>query len=154
MLLPAAFVLTMQAAMPGVAEAACGHGCTGSLVGKAANSLKDQLDGSTYYRSDIKLYYDAGRLELRGSRTPGQARYGERTPLWISMYNARWAEDNWKNNYDEDQGRYKYHAWPIKVYGKNMCVSIHAKTATTPDPASPVRATTTAVASATGVGCD
>jgi hypothetical protein len=98
-------------------------------VGTWKVPLKDALDGKTYYRSDIKLYYNArsGWNCAVLAKRPGHARYGERTPMWIEMYNSRWAEDNWKHNHAQDQGRFKYYAGPVKVYGKNLCVSIHVR---------------------------
>ncbi|NUP00732.1 MAG: hypothetical protein HOV96_28955 [Nonomuraea sp.] len=104
------------------------YGCRGRLVGTWRLPLKDRLDGRTYYRSDIKLYYDrAGGWNCAVLvKRPGQARYGEKTPLYIEMYNQRYAEDAVKNNYDKDEGRFKYRAGPVRVYGRNLCVSIHA----------------------------
>lgn len=108
--------------------ASAAYGCTGNLVGSWAVPLKDMLDGSTYYRSDVKLYYDAstGWNCAALVKRPGHARYGDKTPLFIEMYNERWAEDNYRNNYDQDQGAFKYYAGPVKVYGRNMCVSFNA----------------------------
>jgi hypothetical protein len=122
----AAIAITANVMVASPASAA--YGCTGSLVGSWALPLKDRLDGKTYYRSDVKLYYDAGTGWNCAAlvKRPGLPRYGDNTPLFIEMYNERWAEDNYKNNYDQDQGNFKYYAGPIKVYGKNMCVSIHA----------------------------
>ncbi|MEV0616398.1 hypothetical protein AB0I81_23990 [Nonomuraea sp. NPDC050404] len=123
----AAAVSAVAVSAPSAANAAA-YGCSGSLVGSWAVPLKDQLNGKTYYRSDIKLYYNAssGWNCAALVKRPGQARYGEKTPLYLEMYNARYAEDNVKNNYDQDQGRFKYYAGPVKVYGKNLCVSMRA----------------------------
>ncbi|WP_156325502.1 hypothetical protein [Nonomuraea sp. SBT364] len=125
--LAGAAVLALHLATPTAAGAAA-YGCSGTLVGSWKVPMKDALDGSTYYRSDVKLYYNArtgwncaALVKRKG------ARYGEKTPMWLEMYNSRWAEDNWKNNYDEDQGRFKYYAGPVKVYGKDICVSIRAR---------------------------
>jgi hypothetical protein len=127
-LLSMAAVMALAAA--NATEASAGaYGCSGSLVGKWRVPLEDQLTGETYYRSDIRLYYNSrsGWNCAVLAKRPGQARYGERTPLYIEMYNARWAEDNWKNNYDDDEGRFKYYAGPVRVYGRNLCVSIIAR---------------------------
>jgi hypothetical protein len=115
-------------AVPAAASADA-YGCRGNLVGSWRVPLKDQLNGRTYYRSDIKLYYNpaSGWNCAVLVKRPGQARYGEKTPLSIEMYNERFAEDAVKNNYDEEQGRFRYHAGPVRVYGRNLCVSIHAK---------------------------
>ncbi|MFG1708151.1 hypothetical protein ACFLIM_33580 [Nonomuraea sp. M3C6] len=114
-------------AVPSAANAGA-YGCRGSLVGSWRVPLKDLLTGETYYRSDIKLFYNpaSGWNCAVLAKRPGQARYGEKTPLFIEMYNERFAEDAVKNNYDKEQGSFKYYAGPIKVYGKNMCLSIHA----------------------------
>ena len=120
--------LGLHLALPAPAAAGA-YGCSGSLVGTWKVPLKDALNGKTYYRSDVKLYYDAGsgwNCAVLVKR-PGQPRYGEATPLYLEIYNSRWAEDNYKNNYDQDQGRFKYRAGPVKVYGKNLCLSIHAR---------------------------
>lgn len=124
----AAAVSAVAVVVPSAASAAA-YGCSGSLVGTWKVPLKDQLDGKTYYRSDIKLYYNSstGWNCAALVKRPGLPRYGEKTPLFIEMYNARFAEDAVKNNYDQDQGRFKYYAGPVKVYGKNMCVSIRVR---------------------------
>ncbi|RBQ21376.1 hypothetical protein DP939_01260 [Spongiactinospora rosea] len=124
----AGIALAAQVALPQAAQAGA-YGCAGSLVGTWKVPLKDALSGKTYYRSDIKLYYNAsnGWNCAVLAKRPGLPRYGERTPLWIEMYNSRWAEDNWKNNYDQEQGKFKYYAGPVKVYGKNLCLSIRVR---------------------------
>ena len=121
--------VTALAAANATEASAGAYGCSGSLVGKWRVPLKDALTGETYYRSDIKLYYTSrsGWNCAVLAKRPGLARYGARTPLYIEMYNGRWAEDNWKNNFDKDQGRFKYYAGPVRVYGRNLCVSIIAK---------------------------
>jgi len=117
--------LHLVAAPPAHAAA---YGCSGSLVGSWRIPMKDQLDGGTYYISDIKLFYNpaTGWNCAALAKRPGHQRYGKKTPLYIEMYNARYAEDAVKNNYDSDRGSYKYYAGPVKVYGRNMCVSIRA----------------------------
>jgi hypothetical protein len=111
------------------AAGAAAYGCSGTQVGSWKVPMKDALDGGTYYISDVKLFYNArtGWNCAALVKRSDHQRYGEKTPLYLEMYNSRWAEDNWKNNYDKDVGRFKYHAGPVKVYGKNICVSIHAK---------------------------
>ncbi|MFI7703162.1 hypothetical protein [Nonomuraea sp. NPDC049480] len=119
-------VSAVAIALPSAANAGA-YGCRGNLVGSWRVPLKDLLTGETYYRSDIKLFYNpaSGWNCAALVKRPGHARYGEKTPLFIEMYNERYAEDAVKNNYDMEQGRFKYYAGPVKVYGKNMCVSIH-----------------------------
>lgn len=118
--------LHLVAAPPAAAAA---YGCSGTQVGSWKIPMKDALDGSTYYISDVKLFYNAatGWNCAALVKRAGHQRYGEKTPLFIEMYNERFAEDNVKNNYAKDAGRFKYYAGPVKVYGRNMCVSIHAR---------------------------
>ncbi len=119
--------MAIQAATPTAAHAG-GYGCSGKLVGTWRVPMKDQLTGKTYYRSDIKLYYNSrtGWNCAVLAKRPGKPRYGERTPMVIEIYNTRWAEDRMKNNYDMEAGRFKYYAGPVNVYGKNLCVSMRA----------------------------
>ncbi|ASU82340.1 hypothetical protein CDO52_05645 [Nocardiopsis gilva YIM 90087] len=119
--------LALQAVVSAPAHAG-GYGCSGNLVRSYPVPMKDMLDGSTYYISDVKVYYDAGsgwNCAVLAKR-PSAFRYGKETPMFIQMFNSRWAEDRWKNNYDEDQGRFKYYAGPVRVYGKNLCLYIDA----------------------------
>ncbi|MFI7642696.1 hypothetical protein [Nonomuraea sp. NPDC049400] len=123
------------AAMPAAAHAG-GYGCNGSLVGTWRLPMKDAYTGEKFYISDIKLYYNAssGWNCAVLAKRPDHQRYGTRTPMDIAMYNSRFREDNVKNNYDYDYGRFKYFAGPVRVYGKNMCVSIVAQHADTAGP--------------------
>jgi hypothetical protein len=127
MLCVAAAALAATAA-PAAPASAASYGCDGTLVRSWAVPMTDRLDGKTYYRSDVKLYYDAGTGWNCAAlvKRSGLPRYGDKTPMVLEMYNSRWAEDNYKNNYDEDQGAFKYYAGPVKVYGKGLCVSIRA----------------------------
>ncbi|MEU7901109.1 hypothetical protein AB0B45_50835 [Nonomuraea sp. NPDC049152] len=111
-------------------SAAMAYGCSGDLVGTWPVPMKDLLTGGTYYRSDIKLFYNSrtGWNCAVLVKRPGKPRYGVRTPMAIEMYNGTWADDNLKKrNYDQDSGRFKYHAGPVRVYGKYMCVGIVAR---------------------------
>ncbi|NJQ00497.1 hypothetical protein [Streptomyces zingiberis] len=105
-----------------------GYGCSGSLVGSWPVPMKDVLTGGTYYRSDVKLYYDASTGWNCAALVKREGpRYGEITPMSIFLFNGRCAEDNKKNNCDDDTGHYKYYAGPVKVYGKGMCIGFVAR---------------------------
>ncbi|MER6950692.1 hypothetical protein ABT294_42410 [Nonomuraea sp. NPDC000554] len=123
----AASASAVTVTMPTAANAGA-YGCRGSLVGTWPVPMKDALNGGTYYRSDIKLYYNpsSGWNCAVLVKRPGKPRYGEKTPMFVEMYNGRWAEDKWRNNHDRDNGSFRYQAGPVKVYGKNMCVDILA----------------------------
>jgi hypothetical protein len=110
------------------AASAGAYGCSGKLVGSWKVPMKDLLTGGTYYRSDVKLYYNAstGWNCAALVKRPGKPRYGEKTPMLLEIFNSRWAEDRPKNNHDKNAGRFKYYAGPVKVYGKNLCLSIYA----------------------------
>ncbi|MFC4058574.1 hypothetical protein ACFOWE_09730, partial [Planomonospora corallina] len=112
-------------AVPASASAG-GYGCSGSFVGSWRVPSKDMLTGKKYYVTDVKLYYNAktGWNCAVFVKRKGSPRYGRPTPMMISMYNQRWTEDRMKNNYDADSGDFKHYAGPVKVYGRNMCVSI------------------------------
>ncbi|MET7327522.1 hypothetical protein [Nonomuraea sp. NPDC005650] len=105
------------------------YGCTGSLVKSWPVPLKDAITKKYYYLSDIKLYYDArtGWNCAVLAKRPGKSRYGERTPMSIKLWNDTWPSEVVKNNVAADDGRFKYHAGPVRVYGKNHCVSVLAK---------------------------
>ncbi|MGN9846174.1 hypothetical protein ACTMTI_49480 [Nonomuraea sp. H19] len=120
--------MSLSVVAPTAADAAA-YGCRGTLVGSWKVPMKDALSGKTYYRSDVKLYYNArtGWNCAALVKRPGEPRYGEKTPMSLEIFNSRWAEDRPKNNHDEDHGRFKYYAGPVKVYGKNQCLSIHAR---------------------------
>ncbi|GAA3154067.1 hypothetical protein GCM10010466_51240 [Planomonospora alba] len=114
-------------AVPASASASAGgYGCSGSLVGSWPVPSRDTLTGKKYYVTDVKLYYNAktGWNCAVYVKRKGSPRYGRPTPMLLTMYNQRWTEDRMKNNYDSDSGDFKYYAGPVKVYGKNMCVSI------------------------------
>ncbi|MDX3103171.1 hypothetical protein ACIBO5_07700 [Nonomuraea angiospora] len=126
-MLPVVVVTASQAVASAPASAGA-YGCSGSQVGSWAVPLRDLVTGGTYYRSDIKLFYDAstGWNCAVLAKRPGQARYGERTPMAIHLWNSRLTDDNVKNNKDSDSGRFKYYAGPVRVYGKNLCMYINA----------------------------
>jgi hypothetical protein len=114
------------------AAQAGGYGCKGSLVRSIPVPLKDLLTGETYYRSDVKLYYNAksGWNCAVMVKRPGQARYNVKVPMFLEIMNARWAEDRQKNNVDNDQGDFRRYAGPVKVNGrwkgKGLCISVFA----------------------------
>jgi len=97
-----ALAATANAVLASPASASS-YGCNGTLVHSWPVPMKDRLDGKTYYRSDIKLYYDASNGWNCAAlvKRPGKPRYGEKTPMLLEMYNARWTEDN--------PGRWLYH---------------------------------------------
>ncbi|MER7498871.1 hypothetical protein AB0L05_07165 [Nonomuraea pusilla] len=137
-LLPMVTVLALQAAGSAPASAAA-YGCTGSLVRSWPLPLKDEITKKTYYVSDIKLFYDrrTGWNCAVLAKRPGDSRYGERTPMSILLWNDTWPSEVVKNNVDADEGHFKYHAGPVKVYGRNHCVSILAKHGDYPGPDGP-----------------
>ncbi|MFF4616979.1 hypothetical protein [Nonomuraea jabiensis] len=129
--LATASVMALQALASAPANAGA-YGCTGSLVRSWPLPLKDAVTGKTYYRSDIKLYYNArtGWNCAVLAKRPGLARYGVRTPMDIYMENDLMADDNAENvkgKRDSDSGSFKYYAGPVRVYGKNLCVTIKAQ---------------------------
>ncbi|MER6944587.1 hypothetical protein ABT294_11255 [Nonomuraea sp. NPDC000554] len=125
-LLPMVAVVALQAVDAAPASAVT-YGCSGSPVGSWPVTMKNAA-GGTYYRSDIKLYYnaDTGWKCAVLVKRPGLPRYGERTPMSIYMENARMSRGNVRNNQDNDAGRFKYYAGPVKVYGRHLCVTIVA----------------------------
>jgi hypothetical protein len=138
MLKRTASVLVAAVAVLGVstvvapAAQAGGYGCKGNLVRSIPVPLTDQLTGETYYRSDVKLYYNAksGWNCAVMVKRPGKPRYNAKVPMVLEIMNARWAEDRQKNNIDNDQGNFRRYAGPVKVNGrwkgKGLCISITA----------------------------
>ncbi|GAA0952772.1 hypothetical protein [Actinocorallia libanotica] len=127
----AASVLGVSAAVAPAAQAG-GYGCAGNLVKTIPVPLKDMLTGKTYYRSDIKLYYNpkSGWNCAVMVKRPGKARYNAKVPMYLEIMNSRWAEDRQKNNVDRDQGNFRRYAGPVKVNGRwkgrGLCISVHA----------------------------
>ncbi|MFG1959827.1 hypothetical protein [Nonomuraea sp. NPDC049028] len=129
--LATASVMTLQALASAPANAGA-YGCTGSLVRSWPLPLKDAITRKTYYRSDVKLYYNArtGWNCAVLAKRPGLPRYGVRTPMSIYMENDLMGDDNVKNvknKRDYDGGNFKVYAGPVKVYGRNLCVTIKAE---------------------------
>jgi hypothetical protein len=130
-LVAAASVLGVSALVAPAAQAG-GYGCAGNLVRSIPVPLKDALTGKTYYRSDVKLYYNTktGWNCAVMVKRPGKPRYNAKVPMFLEIMNARWAEDRQKNNIDNDQGNFRRYAGPVKVNGrwkgKGLCISITA----------------------------
>jgi len=130
-LVAAVSVLGVSAVVAPAAQAG-GYGCAGKLVRSIPVPLKDQLTGKTYYRSDVKLYYNpkSGWNCAVMVKRPGKPRYNAKVPMFLEIMNARWAEDRQKNNIDKDQGNFRRYAGPVKVNGrwkgKGLCISISA----------------------------
>ncbi|MEO3783960.1 hypothetical protein ABGB12_11550 [Actinocorallia sp. B10E7] len=129
-LVAAASVLGATAVAP--AAHAGGYGCAGRLVKTIPVPLKDLLTGKTYYRSDVKLYYNpkSGWNCAVMVKRPGKPRYNAKVPMYLEIKNARWAEDRQKNNIDRDQGDFRRYAGPVKVNGRwkgrGLCISVIA----------------------------
>ncbi|GAA2617264.1 hypothetical protein SMC26_40015 [Actinomadura fulvescens] len=127
----AASVMAVNVAVAPSANAG-GYGCAGNLVRSIPVPMKDRLTGKTYYRSDVKLYYNpkSGWNCAALVKRPGKPRYNDRTPMYIQIYNSRYAEDRAKGNVATDQGNFKRYAGPVKVRGrwkgKGLCISVYA----------------------------
>lgn len=109
-----------------------GYGCAGNLVKTIPVPLKDAITKKTYYRSDVKLYYNpkSGWNCAVMVKRPGKPRYDAKVPMYLEIMNSRWAEDRQKNNIDRDQGDFRRYAGPVKVNGrwkgKGLCISVYA----------------------------
>jgi hypothetical protein len=108
-------------AVPGVAQAG-GYGCSGSLVKTYAVKSK------WHTISHVKIYYNAnsGWNCAVNVKTKYFQQFKHETSIWL--YNQTLTEDNVRNgvNTDSDNGKFWKLAGPVRVKGKNMCISFVA----------------------------
>lgn len=106
------------------AAQASGYGCSGKLI----DTYPVKSKWNTL--SHIYLYYDS-RTGYNCAVNVKTAYYSQfKHEVSIEMYNSTLTEDNYHPgvNVDDDSGKFKYYAGPVKVKGRGLCVSLVADT--------------------------
>ncbi|ROO84527.1 hypothetical protein EDD29_2054 [Actinocorallia herbida] len=113
----------LSLSIPGSASAG-GYGCSGSL--RKTYAVKSKWNTISH----VKVYYNSssGWNCAVNVKTKYYSQFKHKASIWL--YNQTLAEDNVHEgvNTDSDSGKFKYYAGPVKVKGRNMCISFVADT--------------------------
>lgn len=110
-------------AVPGTAMAGA-YGCKGTFI----RSIPVPTDWKVL--SDVRLYYDSSSGYSCAVNVKRGAYRDIRSEVSIQMINGNYRDDNHRPGitFDQQNGKFKWYAGPIRVKGRNTTVTIWAST--------------------------